>query len=163
MSYLAPAFRNNSYNSAPTVHVNRMNMCRVWVRTQTSTRRLIERVIVNWQLLPALVAAAVMTLFGLGALMRPTSLGAIGISADSALGTSEIRSVFGGMFVALGVACLITREPVVFGVVGAAWLADVAVRVVSVVVDRVPARQALAVLAIGGAIGGALVSGYWLA
>lgn len=117
----------------------------------------------HWQLLPALAAASAMMLFGVGALTRPDSLAMVGLTATSPLGTSEIRAVFGGMFVALGVACLITREPVVFGVVGAAWLADVAVRVVSVVVDRVPARQALTVLAIGGTIGAALASGYWLA
>ena len=117
----------------------------------------------DWQVVPALIAAGIMTLFGLGALIRPSSLAPIGVTADSPLGTSEIRSVFGGMFIALGVACLITREPVVFAVVGAAWLADVAVRMVSVVVDRVPARQAAAVLSIGAVIGAALLSGYWLA
>lgn len=117
----------------------------------------------DWKLVPALVAAGVMTLFGLGALIRPSSLAMVGITADSPLGTSEIRSVFGGMFIALGVACLLTREPIVFAVVGAAWLADVAVRVVSVAIDRVPARPALAVLAIGAVMGAALLSGYWLA
>jgi hypothetical protein len=117
----------------------------------------------DWQLVPALVAAGGMTVFGSGALMRPSSLAIVGISADSPLGTSEIRSVFGGMFIALGVACLITREPVVFAVVGAAWLADVAVRMVSVIVDRVPIRPALTVLAVGTAVGTALLSGYWLA
>lgn len=117
----------------------------------------------QWQLVPALLAASGMTLFGLGALMRPSSLKMVGVVAESPLGTSELRSVFGGMFVAFGVACLLTREPIVFGVVGAAWLADVAVRVVSAFVDRVPAKQALTVLAIGSAMGAALVSGYWLA
>lgn len=104
-----------------------------------------------------------MTLFGIGALMRPTTLLAVGISAESPLGTSEIRSVFGGMFIALGVACLLTREPIVFAVVGSAWLADVAVRVVAVAVDRIPARQAAAVLSAGAAVGGLILSGYWLA
>lgn len=117
----------------------------------------------DWQLVPALLAASVMTLFGLGALMRPSSLEMVGVTAASPLGTSEIRSVFGGMFVALGVACLLTRESIVFGVVGAAWLADVAVRVVSAFVDRVPLKQALIVLAIGSLTGAALLSGYWLA
>ena len=117
----------------------------------------------HWQLVPALVAAVVMMLFGLGAMIKPSSLQKVGVTATSPLGTSEIRSVFGGMFVALGVACLLTRTPVVFAVVGAAWLADVAVRVVSAFIDGVPARQALTVLAIGGAMGAALVSGYWFA
>lgn len=95
----------------------------------------------QWQLLPALAAASVMVLFGLSALMRPASLEIVGVTVDSPLGTSEIRSVFGGMFVALGVACLLTRDPIVFGVVGATWLADVGVRIVSVFLDRVPARR----------------------
>jgi hypothetical protein len=59
--------------------------------------------------------------------------------------------------------CLLTRAPIVFAVVGAAWLTDVGVRVVSSFVDRVPVKQALVVLAIGAAMGVALVSGYWLA
>lgn len=117
----------------------------------------------TWQLLPALAGATTMMLFGIGALMRPAALKAVGVSAESPLGTSEIRSVFGGMFIALGAACLVTREPIVFAVVGSAWLADVAVRIVAIAVDRVPARQAAAVLSVGAAIGAALLSGYWLA
>lgn len=117
----------------------------------------------SWTLLPALAGAAVMILFGIAALMRPAVLKTVGIAAESPLGTSEIRSVFGGMFIALGVACLVTREPIVFAVVGSAWLADVAVRVVAIAVDRVPARQAAAVLATGSTIGAAILSGYWLA
>jgi len=118
---------------------------------------------VHWQLVPALLGASTMVLFGLSALMRPASLEIVGVTTTSPLGTSEIRSVFGGMFVALGVACLLTRDPLLFGVVGAAWLADVAVRVVSAFVDGVPPRQALTVLAIGATMGAALASGYWLA
>jgi hypothetical protein len=104
-----------------------------------------------------------MTAFGIGAMIRPSSLSWVGVSADSPLGTSEIRAVFGGMFVALGLACIILREPVVFGVVGAAWLADLAVRTVAVFVDRVPAKEALTVLATALVMGVALLSGYWLA
>ena len=115
------------------------------------------------QTVPAMAAAVLMIAFGVGAALRPSSLGMVGVSATSPLGTSEIRAIFGGMFVALGLACLITREPVVFAVVGAAWLADVAVRTVSVVVDRVPPRQAASVLGIGTAMGLAMLSGYWLA
>lgn len=117
----------------------------------------------SWSLVPALTAATLMALFGVGAIMRPASLKAVGVSADSPLGTSEIRAVFGGMFVALGAACLITRDPLVFAVVGSAWLADLGVRAVAVFVDRVPAREALAVLGTAAVIGGALLSGYWLA
>ncbi|MHB1135507.1 MAG: DUF4345 family protein [Coriobacteriia bacterium] len=117
----------------------------------------------NWELVPALLAAVFMTLIGLGAMIRPSALEMVGISATSPLGRSEVRAVFGGMFVALGVACLLTREPIVFAVVGAAWLSDVAVRIVAVFIDRVPLKEALGVLAIGSALGAALMSGYWLA
>jgi len=117
----------------------------------------------DWPIVPAFVAAALMSLFGIAATVWPSSLRLVGVSADSPLGTSEIRAVFGGMFVALGVACILTREPVVFAVVGAAWLADVAVRTVSVLIDRVPFRQAIVVLAVGSAMGVALLSGYWTA
>ncbi|HSQ22716.1 MAG TPA: DUF4345 domain-containing protein [Coriobacteriia bacterium] len=117
----------------------------------------------DWRLVPALAAAALMVAFGIGAVLRPQSLERVGVRAESALGSSEIRAVFGGMFIALGAACLVTREPIVFAVVGAAWLADVAVRLVAVVVDRVPAREALTVLGVGSLIGVALLSGYWFA
>ncbi len=117
----------------------------------------------NWQLAPALSAAGLMVVFGLGAALRPSVLETVGVSATSALGRSEVRAVFGGMFIALGAACLLTREPMVFAVVGAAWLADVAVRAIAVLVDHVPMRDALVVLAIGSAMGIALLSGYWLA
>lgn len=117
----------------------------------------------DWRLAPALIAAAVTALFGIGALMRPSVLESIGVAATSPLGTSEIRVVFGGMFVALGVACLITRDALVFATVGAAWLADFGVRLVAVFVDRVPVRQALLVLTIALVMGVSLLSGYWLA
>lgn len=117
----------------------------------------------NWPLVPALLAAGVMVLFGLGAAVRPETLAEVGVSYVSPLGRSEIRAVFGGMFVALGGACLVLREPIVFAVVGAAWLGDVTVRLGAVVADRVPPKQAIAVLGVGMAIGVALLSGYWTA
>ena len=116
----------------------------------------------DWHLGPALAAAALMVAFGLGAAIRPASLAWVGVRPDSPLGVSEIRAVFGGMFIALGAACILTREPVVFAVVGSAWLADVAVRAIAVFVDRVPSRQAVTVLGIGSVMGLALVSGSWL-
>ena len=116
----------------------------------------------NWKLAPALLAAAVMTLFGISAAVKPSALSLVGVVADSPLGSSEIRAVFGGMFIALGLACILTREPLVFAIVGAAWLVDFAVRLVAVFVDHVPADQALVVLAIAVVMGVALLSGYWV-
>lgn len=117
----------------------------------------------DWTLAPALAGAAIVTLIGVAAAVRPEAVASVGVAATSPLGRSEIRAVFGGMFVALGLACLITREPIVFAVVGAAWLADVAVRLISVFIDRVPGRDAVTVLAIGSLLGVAILSGYWAA
>lgn len=117
----------------------------------------------DWKLIPALLGAAVMAVFGLGAALRPAVLKWVGVSADSALGRSEIRAVFGGMFVAFGVACIVLRDPIVFAVVGLAWLGDAVVRAVSAVVDRVPPRDAAAVLGTALVMAAAIGSGYWLA
>lgn len=114
-----------------------------------------------WQSWPALIASLAMMVFGAGALVRPSVLERVGVTTLSPLGRSEVRAVFGGMFIALGGACLLTREPMVSAVVGAAWLADVVVRLVSMTIDRIPPREAVVVLAIGGAMGASLVSGYW--
>ena len=110
-----------------------------------------------------MLAAGVMVLFGLGAAFRPSVLARIGVTTTSPLGRSEVRAVFGGMFIALGLACIVLREPVAFGIVGVAWLTDAALRAVAVVVDRVPPKEAAAVLAIALVMGGTLLSGYWLA
>ena len=104
-----------------------------------------------------------MATFGAACILRPTSVHVVGVTYDSPLGRSEIRAVFGGMFLALGLACIVLRQPVVFAVVGAAWLTDVAVRFVAVFVDRVLPKDALPVLGIGLAMGAALLSGYWTA
>lgn len=118
----------------------------------------------DWGLLPALLGALVTLTFGVASAVKPSSLERlIGVAATTPLGTSEIRAVFGGMFIAAGALALITREPLVFLTLGAAWLGDFMVRLVAVGVDRVPAREALVVLALAALIGGALLSGYWLA
>lgn len=117
----------------------------------------------NWLRVPALLAALLMTLMGVAVVVKPSALLLVGVGAESPLGTSEIRAVFGGMFMGLGLACIVTREPLVFAVVGVAWLTDFAVRCVAVFVDRVPAKEAVQVLVIAVLMGTALVSGYWAA
>lgn len=117
----------------------------------------------EWDLLPALVAAGAMVAVGAGVIVRPTALRLVGVDSTSPLGSSEIRAVFGGMFVALGLACILTRQPFAFATVGGAWLGDLVVRVGAVVVDRVPAKDAAWVLATAAIMAAALLSGYWLA
>lgn len=117
----------------------------------------------DWRLIPALLASGVMVAFGIGALARPAVLERLGVRAFSPLGSSEIRAVFGGMFIALGLAAIVLREPVVFLMLGIAWFGDVIARLAAVALDRVPANEAALVLSIALVLGGALASGYWLA
>jgi hypothetical protein len=51
------------------------------------------------------------------------------------IGTSEIRATYGGLFVALGVACLLTQAPGVFLAAGLAWVGAAVGRLFSVFID----------------------------
>lgn len=117
----------------------------------------------DWRLVPALFASSVMAVFGVGALVKPVVLESLGVRATSPLGSSEIRAVFGGMFVAVGLAAIVLREPVVFLVLGIAWFGDVIARLAAVLLDHVPTRQSVPVLCIALVLGCAFTSGYWLA
>lgn len=117
----------------------------------------------DWRLIPAELAAVLMGLMGVAVVIRPSVLDEIGVTSTSPLGRSELRAVFGGMFVAVALDCLVLQLPIVFAVAGSAWLADVAVRLVAVFRDKVPPKEAAAVLAIGTGMGLALLSGYWAA
>jgi len=70
------------------------------------------------------------------ALVKPSAVyGFTGLTAPGARGVSEIRAIFGGLFLALGIA------PFVFGetaylVLGLAYLAIAAARLVSIIIDR---------------------------
>ncbi|MFM7142113.1 MAG: hypothetical protein ACKOCT_13855 [Alphaproteobacteria bacterium] len=67
------------------------------------------------------LAPALSIAMGLAALVEPERFGAqVGLSADGPLGRSELRAVFGGVFVGLGLACLLS------GARGA-WLAGAGV------------------------------------
>jgi hypothetical protein len=73
---------------------------------------------------------------GLLALIKPTAVyGFTGLLTDGPRGISEIRAIFGGLFIALGVA------PFIFGatayqVLGLGYLAIAAVRLVSIFLDH---------------------------
>ncbi len=73
---------------------------------------------------------------GLLALIRPTAVyGFTGLLADGPRGISEIRSIFGGLFIALGVAPFIFGETA-YQVLGLGYLAIAAVRLVSIFLDQ---------------------------
>jgi len=73
---------------------------------------------------------------GLLALVKPTAVyGFTGLAAEGARGVSEIRSIFGGLFIALGIAPFIFGESA-YIVLGFGYLAIAAVRLVSIFIDH---------------------------
>lgn len=74
---------------------------------------------------------------GLLALFMPTSVyGFTGLKAEGGRGITEIRSILGGLFIALGAAVLYYRSPETFAVLGITYLGIAMVRAVSMFVDK---------------------------
>ena len=83
-----------------------------------------------------MIAALATAATGLLALMNPVSIhGFTGLSADNARGISEIRAIFGGLFIALGIAPFLFGKPA-YMVLGFGYLAIAAVRMVSILIDH---------------------------
>lgn len=73
---------------------------------------------------------------GLLAFLKPAAVyGFTGLSASGARGVSEVRAVFGGLFVALGVAPLVLGTTA-YHMLGYGYLAIAVTRIVSILVDR---------------------------
>ena len=106
-----------------------------------------------------IIAAILTAATGLLALIRPATVyGFTGLTAGGARGISEIRAIFGGLFIALGIA------PFLFGttaysVLGIGYLAIAAVRLVSILIDRSTDSSNLISLAIEIVCGVILVLG----
>ncbi len=85
---------------------------------------------------------------GVLALVRPTAVyGFTGLTAEGPRGISEIRSIFGGLFIALGLAPFFFGETA-FRVLGVGYLAIALVRLVSIFLDKSTAQSNLISLAI---------------
>jgi hypothetical protein len=94
------------------------------------------------------IAAVATALTGVFALLKPTAIfGFTGLVAEGARGISEIRSIFGGLFIALGIAPFIFGETA-YQVLGLGYLANAAVRLVSIFLDQSTASSNLISLAI---------------
>lgn len=73
---------------------------------------------------------------GVLALIKPTAVyGFTGLLADGPRGISEIRAIFGGLFIALGVAPFIFGETG-YRILGFGYLAIALVRLVSIFLDH---------------------------
>jgi hypothetical protein len=83
-----------------------------------------------------IIASVATIATGLLALIKPDSVyGFTGLTATGARGISEIRSIFGGLFIALGVVPLFLKTPG-YQMLGIAYLAIAAVRLFSMIFDK---------------------------
>ena len=84
-----------------------------------------------------IVAALATVATGALALFAPRStFGFTGLTAPGPRGITEIRAVLGGLFIGLGLAPFILKHPAAYQMLGIAYLAIFAVRLVSLFVDR---------------------------
>ncbi|MBN1314852.1 MAG: DUF4345 family protein [Anaerolineales bacterium] len=83
------------------------------------------------------IAAIGTILTGLVSLVRPLAVrGFTGLEVKGGRGVTEIRSVLGGFFIALGAAPLILNEPAAYQMLGIAYLVVGLTRAVSMFVDK---------------------------
>jgi hypothetical protein len=84
-----------------------------------------------------IIAAIATIATGALSLFAPQSVfGFTGLAAPGARGITEIRAVLGGLFIGLGLAPFILREPATYRMLGIAYLAIAVVRLVSMFMDR---------------------------
>jgi hypothetical protein len=90
-------------------------------------------------------------------LIKPDAVyGFTGLEANGVRGISEIRSIFGGLFIGLGIAPFILGLPA-YKMLGIAYLAIAIARVVSIVIDKSYAQSNWISLAIEIVLGLILV------
>ena len=83
-----------------------------------------------------IIAALATAATGLLALVRPSAAyGFTGLNAAGARGVTEIRAVFGGLFIGLGLAPLFLG-PAAYTMLGVGYLAIAAARLFSIVFDQ---------------------------
>ncbi len=83
------------------------------------------------------IAAAGTALTGLVLAVRPQSVtNFTGLEALNKRGLTEIRAIFGGLFIGLGVAPLAFNSPEMYQLAGFAYLGAAAVRAIGIVIDR---------------------------
>ena len=95
-----------------------------------------------------IIAALATAATGLLAFIRPAATyGFIGLNANGVRGVSEIRAVFGGLFIALGLVPLFLGAST-YQMLGIGYLAIAAARIFSIFFDKSTAQSNLISLAI---------------
>lgn len=110
---------------------------------------------------PSTIGALSVCALGVVVAIKPDAVERVGVAASTPLGRTEIRAVFGGMFVAMGAVCLVTQHPYTYLTASAMWFGDACVRVFALFADRPRLAEGLAVLGAGMFIGGLLLTGFW--
>ncbi len=106
------------------------------------------------------IGAALSVAAGLAGLLFPRRVSAtIGLQLPSALGVSEFRATYGGLFMGAGLAVLILGSRDAALVLGAAWLGAFTARALSAFVDRSTSKENVAGLMIEAVIGTMLILG----
>lgn len=96
------------------------------------------------------IALALLTIaFGLFGFLAPRyTASALDLEpTGSTMGLSELRAGSGGLFVALGLWCLLTGNPMVYFALGVAYVGAGAGRMLSILIDKPPLKKALLFLA----------------
>jgi len=97
---------------------------------------------------------------GIWGLVAPRKVAVlVGVTPGGALGLSEIRATYGGIFIGLGAACLWFQQSEVYVAVGLAWLLAAVSRVVSIFLDQASSSKNAGGVIVEAAIGSLLVAG----
>jgi hypothetical protein len=104
-----------------------------------------------------IIAALATAATGLLAFVKPSAAyGFTGLNANGVRGVSEIRSIFGGLFIALGLAPLFLGATA-YQMLGIGYLAIAATRAFSIVFDKSYAQSNIISLVIEIVLGAILV------
>ena len=104
-----------------------------------------------------IIAALATAATGALAFVKPDAVyGFTGLIANGARGVSEIRAVFGGLFIALGIAPLILGSPA-YHMLGYGYLAITITRTISIIIDKSYAQSNIISLVIEIVFGAILV------
>ncbi len=105
-----------------------------------------------------IIAAAATILTGLLALVKPKSIyGFTGLRAEGGRGITEIRAIFGALFIALGAVVIYFRHPETYMMLGISYLAIFLIRLVFMFIDKSVERSNWISLATEIALGVILV------
>ena len=104
------------------------------------------------------IGAVLSVLAGVMGLRWPRPVSArIGLALPSALGVSEFRATYGGLFIGAGGAVLLSGSTTAATVLGAAWGGTFVARALSVVIDRSRSKENAAGLVIEGVMAALLL------